>query len=147
MKEYINKQLEEQIGKMIDDLAQGNFNQVEQRFEVVKNFVLCDEKTFIDEVQNEEKAREDEMETIREDFVKAIETALEHKTTDDKVLSIVQAFDTLHGTEQTMMGKYINDLVESIVSYKRKIIDNDSRPTTKADEKPTDDMDKFLDKQ
>ena len=150
MKEYVSKQLEEQIGKMIDDIAQGNFSQVEQRFGAVESFILQDEKRFIDGIRNDEKTREKEMKEIREKFVKAIEVSLEHESTDDKVMGIVQAFDTLQGTEQTIMGKYINDLVESVVSYKREIIDGKDKPTDNPAEKTTprstDDMDEFLKK-
>lgn len=145
MKEYVNKQLEEQIGKLIDDIAQGNFSQVEQRFGAVENFILRDEKTFLNGIHNEEKSREKEMKEIREKFIKTIEIALEHEATDDKVMGIVQAFDTLQGTEQTIMQKYINDLVESVVSYKRKM-DNDGKPIVNPAPKSTDDMNTFLDK-
>ena len=146
MKEYIKEQLEEQIGKMIDDFASGDFNQVEQRFGAVENFILRDEKTFIEGIRDEEKEREKQMREIREKFIKAIETALEHETTDDKVVAIVQAFDTLHGTEQAVMSKYINDLVESVVSYKRKILDNDGKPVSRPPIKTPDEIDSFLDK-
>jgi len=153
MKEYINKQLEEQIGKMIADLAQGNFNQIEQRFGAVENFILRDEKLFLNGIHDEEKSREKEMEEMWKKFVKTIETALEQENTDDKVLGLVQAFNEQQATEQAAIEKYFNDIVESVVSYKRNVIDKGSnhkveKPHSNPDATPrsTDDMNDFLDK-
>jgi len=158
MKGYIVGQLEEQIGKMVNDLAEGNVAQVERRFGAVEKFVLCDEKKFIDGIRDEERVREKEMGEIREKFVKAIERALENKTVDDKVIGIAQAFEALQSTEQAVMGKYVNDLVESVVSYKRNVIDKDNDGHSSSggervvdfvpvkDKSKSDEIDKLLDK-
>lgn len=150
MKEYVNKQLEEQIGKMIDDLAHGNLEQIERTFDVVQNFILHDETVFINGVKKKKETREKEMVSIRDKFVKAVEKVLDHDTTDEKFASVIQAFKELQESEQVAMSKYFNDLVESVVSYKRKM-DNDDKPLMKSPDgsKPVtdeDDIDKLLNK-
>ena len=141
MKEYISNQLEEQIGKMIDDLAQGNLNQVEQRFGAVEKFILQDEKMFNDGIRKDSEQREKEMKELYEKFIKVVEKALENESVNDKVLGVVQACSTLQQTEQTVIQKYINDLVESVVSYKRNVVDkgNDGHSSEKiVDFKPVE---------
>jgi len=141
MKEYINKQLEEQMGKMIDDLAHGNLEQIEKTFDTIQKFVLCDEKTFINGVKEEDEAREKEMVSIRKDFIKSVEKALEQDSMESKFAGVIQAFGTLQGAEQEAMGKYFNDLVQSVVSYK-KLLDKGS----KLEASPTDKIDELLSK-
>jgi len=142
MKEYVNKQLEEHIGKMIDDLAHGNLEQIERTFDVVQKFILQDETVFINGVKKEEETREKEMVSIRDKFVKAVEKVSDHDTTDEKFASVIQAFKELQESEQVAMSKYFNDIVESVVSYKRKYLDNDGKPV----KEPTDEIDKLLNK-
>ena len=151
MNENIKNELCEQVGKIINDFAEGNLEQVDRRFGAIEQHILNNEKTFIDAVHDEEKTREKEMAGKREEFVKAIEKALEHETTDDKVLNLVQAFDALQQTEQAVLNKYFNDIVKSVVSYRNKILNNGSNQ--KADEshnptttRSTDEINKFLDK-
>ena len=151
MNEYIKNQLNEQVGKMINDFAEGNLEQVDRRFGAIEKYILNNEKTFIDAVQNEVSVREDKMVSKREEFIKAIEKALEHENIDDKVLNIVQAFDALQQTEQAFMNKYFNDIVTSVVSYRNMLNKGSSQ---KAEEtqpnitasRSTGDMNKFLDK-
>lgn len=142
MKEYITKQLEEQIGKMEDDFVEEKYTQVGRRFGYVTKNILKDEKEFIDGIPINEKIREKKIEEVEESLAKDTETALEQETTHDKALGIIQAFNVVQAKEQMIMDEYFNDLVESVVSYKRKM-ENNGKATTK---NPTDDMEKFLNK-
>ena len=147
MKEYVGKQLEEQIGKMINALAEGDAAQVESRFGAVVEFYLKDEKEFTDRIPDNEKKRDKKIEEMKEKFVKALETALEHEVLDDKVKHAVQCYHALEDTQQRTISEYFNDLVESVVSYKRNVLDRsdgkmvDAKPVVGS----TDDMDEFLD--
>ena len=155
MKGYISKQLEEQIGKMINDLAEGNVAQVENRFGAVEKFVLCDEKKFIDGIPHDMEKRDKKLEEMKENFIKTLEKALEHENLDDKVNHAIQCYHTLDQTQQGIMGEFFTDLVQSVVSYKRNVVDKDHNAGSGSigkvvDFEPvkdsSDEIDKVLDK-
>jgi len=150
MKEYIRKQLDDQVGRIVNEYAEGNLEAVERRFGAVENFVMVDEKEFLHGIRDDEKVLKKEMDKIKETFIKGIETALEHKEMDEQVMHAFQAYETIQGAEQALMGKYGHDLVESLVTYQRALDNNKYVATehksydTPAEGKLTDDMNKFL---
>lgn len=151
MKEYIRKQLDDQIRKIVTEYGDGNLEAVERRFGAVSSFVLQDEKDFIHGIRDDEKTLKKEMGSLKDDFVKGIEEALEQGKVDDRVAYAFHAYEVLQASEQALMGKYGHGLVESLVTYARSLDTNNKSVATVHKSydtlhTPTDEIDKVLEK-
>ena len=116
-KEEKKKLLFPQIEGILDANMAGRFEQVEYIYDGIRNYILKENKDFIDGTVSDEKKYKQDTQRLLETYVKQIETALDGKNSEDKINTITSLLTALNNDYANISQKYIGECIHSVVSY------------------------------